>query len=139
MATPTALTLSSTPASALTSGDVIESLTGKRHVSWSQLSSFRGCPRKWWFSHVEGAQPAFIPAALLFGSAFHDAVQEEVDNAIKAVQKECDDLLSRETEIRQQSEKIIARLEPKVNRLHALRDKAQAVIAETQGKEFLRV
>ena len=50
-------------------------MTGKRHVSWSQLSSFRGCPRKWWFSHVEGAQPAFIPAALLFGSAFHDAVQ----------------------------------------------------------------
>ena len=55
--------------------EIVASLTGKRHVSWSQLSSVRGCPRKWWFSHVEGAQPAFQPAALLFGSAFHEAVQ----------------------------------------------------------------
>lgn len=69
------MTLALSTNTQLAPDDLIASLTGKHHVSWSQLSSFRGCPRKWWFSHVEGAEPAFLPAALLFGSAFHDAVQ----------------------------------------------------------------
>ena len=53
----------------------IEQMTGRRHLSWSQLTSFRGCPRRWHFSHVEQQAPAFVPASLIFGSAFHAAVQ----------------------------------------------------------------
>ena len=92
IATPTASNLTSAHDSTLTPDDIIESLTGKRHVSWSQLSSFRGCPRKWWFSHVEGAQPAFIPAALLFGSAFHDAVQAHYRGRLEANPPSLDEL-----------------------------------------------
>ena len=55
--------------------DVIEQMTGRRHVSWSQLSGYRGCPRRWHFSHVEGVEPSHISSALVLGSAFHDAAQ----------------------------------------------------------------
>jgi len=59
----------------VTPNDIIESMTGRRHLSWSQLSTFRGCPRKWHFSHVENAERDFVASSLLFGSAFHSAVQ----------------------------------------------------------------
>jgi len=72
-------------------------------------------------------------------TSFREAVQAEVDNAIASVQQECDSLLSRENEIRRQSEAIIARLEPKVGRLNALRDKARAIVEETRGRERIRV
>ncbi|MGB0766265.1 MAG: RecB family exonuclease [Phycisphaeraceae bacterium] len=55
--------------------DAIEAITGRRHISWSQLSGYRGCPRRWHFSHVEGVEPSHVSSALLLGSAFHDAVQ----------------------------------------------------------------
>ena len=55
--------------------DVIEALTGRRHISWSQLSGYRGCPRRWHFSHVESAEPSHVGSALLLGSSFHDALQ----------------------------------------------------------------
>lgn len=55
--------------------DTIETLTGRRYVSWSQLNSFRGCPRRWFFSHVEGVASAFVSSALVLGSAFHTAAQ----------------------------------------------------------------
>lgn len=70
---------------------------------------------------------------------FYEAVQEEVDNAIAMVQKECDDLLSREEEIRRESESIIARLEPKVTMLLGLRDAAQQIVHDARGRETLRV
>jgi GTP-binding protein EngB required for normal cell division len=60
--------------------------------------------------------------------AFHEAVEEEVEEAVNAVQAECDDLLAREEEIRADSEQIIARLEPKVTLLHELRDKSAAIL-----------
>ena len=53
----------------------IESMTGRRHLSWSQLSTYRGCPRKWFFSHVEGLEPQSVASSLLFGSAIHAALQ----------------------------------------------------------------
>lgn len=56
-------------------GDRIEVLTGRRHLSWSQLSSYRRCPRQWFFSHVEQVEPAFIASSLIFGGSIHAAVQ----------------------------------------------------------------
>jgi len=55
--------------------DIIESITGRRYVSWSQLNSYRGCPRRWFFSHVEGKNSDFVSSALPLGSAFHTAAQ----------------------------------------------------------------
>ncbi len=66
-----------------TPNDVIESLTGRRHLSWSQLSSFRGCPRRWHFSHVEGLLPEFVSSALLLGSAVHTAVQHHYEQRLQ--------------------------------------------------------
>ncbi len=73
------------------------------------------------------------------GDAFYTAVQEEVDNAIDAVQKECDDLLSREEQIRAESETIIARLEPKVTLLHELRSRAATTVTAVYGMESVRI
>lgn len=73
------------------------------------------------------------------GDAFYDAVQSEVDNAIKAVQTECDDLLAREEQIRAESEAIIARLEPKVTTLHELRNHAAESVEAVTGNELVRV
>ena len=58
-----------------TPNDLIESMTGRRHLSWSQFNSYRGCPRRWFFSHVEGLQTDFVSSALVLGSAVHEAVQ----------------------------------------------------------------
>ena len=65
--------------------DIIESFTGRRHLSWSQLSSYRSCPRKWFFSHVEDLQPEFTSAALVFGSAIHTAAQHHYEQALAGV------------------------------------------------------
>jgi putative RecB family exonuclease len=62
--------------------DVIESITGRRHLSWSQLNSYRSCPRRWFFSHVEGLEPEFTSSALLFGSAIHSAAQCHYEQAL---------------------------------------------------------
>ncbi len=63
-------------------------------------------------------------------AAFRDAVQEEVDNAVGRVQRECDELIARETQIRREREAIITRLEPKVTMLHTLREEAEAIVRE---------
>ena len=55
--------------------DIIESMTGRRYLSWSQINAYRGCPRRWFYSHVEGLETEFVSAALVLGSAFHTAVQ----------------------------------------------------------------
>lgn len=65
-----------------TPNDVIESMTGRRYVSWSQLTSYRSCPRKWFFSHVEALEPEFVASSLLFGSAFHAAVQYHYEHQL---------------------------------------------------------
>lgn len=69
---------------------------------------------------------------------FYKTVQQEIDNSITSVQKECDDLLSREEEIRRESESIIARLEPKVGEMRALHKKALLVV-EDANRETVRV
>jgi len=63
-------------------------------------------------------------------AAFREAVQEEVDNAVGRVQRECDELIARETEIRREREAIIARLEPKVTMLHTLREEAEEMVGK---------
>jgi len=62
--------------------DLIESMTGRRYLSWSQLNSYRACPRRWFYSHVEGLEPEFVSSALLLGSAFHTAAQHHYEQQL---------------------------------------------------------
>jgi GTP-binding protein EngB required for normal cell division len=71
--------------------------------------------------------------------AFHDALHAEVDSAINSVQREYDDLVAREDQIRRDSEAIIARLEPKVTTLDGLRKQAAKTIDDVRGRETVRV
>lgn len=50
-------------------------LTGRTYLSFSQVNGFRRCPRAWAYHYVEDATPAFTPQALIFGSAFHHALE----------------------------------------------------------------
>jgi GTP-binding protein EngB required for normal cell division/gas vesicle protein len=70
---------------------------------------------------------------------FYRAVQAEVDNAVAQVQRECDDLLAREEEIRRESDAIIARLRPKMDWLEGLRDEAAGIIKRNEEREAVRV
>ena len=45
----------------------------KMKLSWSQVSTYRGCPAKWRFSRT--APPDFTSAALHFGKAVHRALE----------------------------------------------------------------
>ncbi len=64
---------------------------------------------------------------------FESAVRGEVNNAVDTVQRECDDLLAREEEIRREREAVINRLQPKVDLLHTLKGTAEKNIQEIQG------
>lgn len=57
-------------------------LTGRTYLSHSQVHGFRSCPRKWAFHYVEDAPPAFTPLALVFGSAFHAALQAHFEGKL---------------------------------------------------------
>ncbi|MFP4502312.1 MAG: dynamin family protein [Candidatus Hydrogenedentota bacterium] len=70
---------------------------------------------------------------------FYRAVQMEVDNAVAQVQQECDDLLAREEEIREESQAIIDRLRPKVTWLEGLRDEAADIVKRNAEREAVRV
>lgn len=62
-------------------------------------------------------------------AAYRKMVQDEVEQAIAAVQNECDQLLSREEQIRRERDAILARLQPKADALQSLRLKAEETIA----------
>lgn len=50
------------------------SLTDGLYISVSQLKCWLKCPRQYALKYVRGIEPAFVPLALAFGSAFHEAL-----------------------------------------------------------------
>jgi RecB family exonuclease len=44
-------------------------------TSWSSLSAYRQCPRKWHYHYISGIKPEFEPASLRFGSGVHLACE----------------------------------------------------------------
>ena len=46
------------------------------HLSWSSLSTYAMCPRKYYYHYVERAPQEFVPASLAFGGAFHQAAEQ---------------------------------------------------------------
>jgi ATP-dependent helicase/DNAse subunit B len=44
------------------------------HLSYSQVSEFIRCPRRYHLRRRLGLEPDFVPSALVFGSAMHEAL-----------------------------------------------------------------
>lgn len=51
-------------------------IPGLEHLSHSRISSYLSCSLKWKFHYIDHLKPAFTPAPLAFGIAFHEAVEE---------------------------------------------------------------
>lgn len=49
-------------------------LRRKKHTSISAIKTYQSCGRKYFLSYVLKTQPAFRPAALVFGTAWHDTI-----------------------------------------------------------------
>lgn len=47
------------------------------HLSYSSISAYQMCPRSWFYRYVEKT-PVKTSTALVFGSAFHDAIEDYV-------------------------------------------------------------
>jgi len=73
-----------TPRQALQAGDSPsasscpspEAITGRSHISFSQVSCYQSCPKAFEFKYVLRADPAFVSSSLIFGTAFHEAVAQ---------------------------------------------------------------
>ena len=74
-------------------GDAALAITGRDYLSWSQINSFRGCPRAFAFKYVEKAEPAFVSSALLLGSAIHSAIQHHHEARFTGETSSLDDLV----------------------------------------------
>jgi putative RecB family exonuclease len=64
--------------------EIIQAITGKDYLSYSQVSLFQACTLKWHFTYVEQAKPETISAALLLGSSIHAAVQHHLECQLAA-------------------------------------------------------
>ena len=60
--------------------NIAESITGRPYLSWSQIGSFRSCPRAFAFRYVEQVEPAFVSSNLLHGGAIHAALQAHFEH-----------------------------------------------------------
>jgi CRISPR/Cas system-associated exonuclease Cas4 (RecB family) len=63
-------------------------LRKKPHTSISAVREFMTCPRKFFFHYVEKRVPEFRPAALAFGSAWHETIGEWLTKPVEEVQPE---------------------------------------------------
>ena len=45
------------------------------HLSWSGLTTYSTCPKKFYFRYIAQVPPEFVPASLAFGGSFHRAVE----------------------------------------------------------------
>jgi hypothetical protein len=63
------------------------------HLSYSRIRSFQICSLAYFFRYVAKEKPAFTPAALAFGSAFHRSVEEALIQRMTGVSPAVDDLL----------------------------------------------
>ena len=55
--------------------EVAERLIGRRHLSWSAISTYQSCSLKFAFRYLEGLPEETVSASLIFGSAIHSSIQ----------------------------------------------------------------
>lgn len=63
------------------------------HLSWSGVKTYSTCPRKFAFKYIERVQEEFKPSSLLFGSAFHSAVEKVQEARLQGLGVPCADQL----------------------------------------------
>ena len=54
---------------------VAQELTGRDHLSYSQVSTFQSCPLKWHYRYVAHQPVEHIGSGLLFGLSIHAALE----------------------------------------------------------------
>jgi CRISPR/Cas system-associated exonuclease Cas4 (RecB family) len=62
------------------------------HISVSQLKAFLMCPRRYFLQYIEGVAPAFKPAPLPFGTAWHEAIGFYLTTSTKTEQADRDEV-----------------------------------------------
>ncbi len=50
----------------------------QRSVSYSQFSMWASCPHKWYLTYVENKQPYQASIHTVFGTAFHETIQDYI-------------------------------------------------------------
>lgn len=58
-----------------TPGAIAQSLTGRGHLSHTQISTFQGCALRWHFQYVERCTPESVSAGLAIGRSIHAALE----------------------------------------------------------------
>ena len=51
----------------------------QKNISYSQLSMFRSCPKKWALQYKEGHKKQSPSIHMVFGTAFHEVIQHYLD------------------------------------------------------------
>jgi CRISPR/Cas system-associated exonuclease Cas4 (RecB family) len=65
------------------------------HISFSSLKTYATCPRKFAYRYVDNVPEEFKPSSLLFGSAFHCAVEKVQESRLQGLNvPPVDDLLA---------------------------------------------
>ncbi|HNO77021.1 MAG TPA: PD-(D/E)XK nuclease family protein [Phycisphaerae bacterium] len=77
-----------------TPNEIAQKLIHRDYLSWSSISTFLRCPKRFKSQYIDGIEPDFVSSNLVFGSAIHSAV-ESVYRALFAgkVSPDVDDLL----------------------------------------------
>src|SRR5436190_9862888 len=65
------------------------------HLSWSGIKTYQTCPRKFEFKYLERAPEEFKASSLLFGGAFHSAVESICEARLRGLPvPEIEDILA---------------------------------------------
>ncbi len=63
------------PAAGTDPNDLAERLTGRRHLSYSEVRAYQGCPQKWWYQYVQRMPRERASASLLLGIGVHAVIE----------------------------------------------------------------
>lgn len=72
-------------ASSPTPNEIAHAMTGRPHVTYSEVRSFQSCPLKWKYQYVDRVMPERLSAAMLLGSGIHAAVELHFESLLAAV------------------------------------------------------
>jgi CRISPR/Cas system-associated exonuclease Cas4 (RecB family) len=106
------------------------------YVSVSQLKCWLRCPRHYVLHYVRGAEPSFVPTALAFGSAFHEAaaaIYLETKNSGASLALSCAQDVFRDAWDRASSGPVPLQGEEEGEDLGELTDKGVAMVEVLHG------
>ena len=66
--------------------EIAKAMTGRPHISYSEIRTFQQCPLRWRYQYVDHAKPEHISAALIMGSGVHAGVELHFENLLAATE-----------------------------------------------------